>query len=556
MQTYKHLKNLLKPLPLDTPTTLELAPGRCIQVTLLDANHCPGSVMFLIEDAHHAVLYTGDIRSEPWFVNAVARNPAVVEYTCGIKTLDKIYLDTSFIQNVPFQTKANGIAELLRKVALYPDDTIFHIQAWTYGYEQVWIALSKALRSRIHVDDYKMRVFSSLTGKASNDRFSSSIHLCPEAPALAGYICGNTPHPGCLTRDEHVRLHSCERGNFCSVVRGSKVVSIQPLVAHLSNGAEIAEVGVGGGGDDLERDAELDTLSSADVEAVLALLKEKGDLPQESRSLLRELLETGVNTGRNMSLDIDISSFGGKNEAAILDAFRSVGQKRQPPSSSFLSTGTDSEPPLPKTITFPYSRHSSLPELCDLVRIFRPKDVWPCTVNPTDWVRDNITIHSLFGNFCSGDSFAHDHEMERFASRNAGSLEQRVSQNIDTSQPSEGDIDMPTLHFSQTDQAAKPETAVQEPERTVNNATAGSVTSQPPSRSGRGCSDGGGRKSQEFSIAGTSKSKPSSSRRVSSVRADAYLNMARNLVGGEWTPIGLLSTFDHHTTLDKELGGR
>ncbi|KAI8255458.1 hypothetical protein K4K58_005663 [Colletotrichum sp. SAR11_239] len=259
VQTYKHLKSLLKPLPLDTPTTLELAPGRCIQVTLLDANHCPGSVMFLIEDTHHAVLYTGDIRSEPWFVNAVARNPAVVEYTCGIKTLDKIYLDTSFIQNVPFQTKANGIAELLRKVALYPDDTIFHIQAWTYGYEQVWIALSKALRSRIHVDDYKMRVFSSLTGKASNDRFSS-----------------------------------CERGNFCSVVRGSKVVSIQPLVAHLSNGAEITEVGVGGGGDDLERDAELDTLSSADVEAVLALLKEKGDLTQESGSLLRELLETGI----------------------------------------------------------------------------------------------------------------------------------------------------------------------------------------------------------------------------------------------------------------------
>ncbi|KAJ3957580.1 hypothetical protein N0V92_005862 [Colletotrichum tropicale] len=556
VQTYKHLKNLLKPLPLDTPTTLELAPGRCIQVTLLDANHCPGSVMFLIEDTHHAVLYTGDIRSEPWFVNAVARNPAVVEYTCGIKTLDKIYLDTSFIQNVPFQTKANGIAELLRKVALYPDDTIFHIQAWTYGYEQVWIALSKALRSRIHVDDYKMRVFSSLTGKASNDRFSSSIHLCPEAPALAGYICGNTPHPGCLTRDEHVRLHSCERGNFCSVVRGSRVVSIQPLVAHLSNGAEIAEVGVGGGGDDLERDAELDTLSSADVEAVLALLKEKGDLSQESRSLLRELLENGVNTGRNMSLDIDILSFGEKNEAAVLDAFRSVGQKRQPPSSSFLSSGTDSEPPLPKTITFPYSRHSSYQELCDLVRIFRPKDVWPCTVNPTDWVRDNITIHSLFGNFCSGDSFAHDLEMERFASRNAGPLEQRVSQNIDTSQPSEGDIDMPTLHFSQTDQAAEPDTAAQEPEGTVNNATAGSVTSQPPIRSGRGCPDGGGRKSQEFSVAGTSKSKPSSSPGVPSVRADAYLNMARNLVGGEWTPIGLLSTFDHHTTLDKELGGR
>lgn len=40
---------------------------------------------------------------------------------------------------------------------------------------------------------------------------------------------------------------------------------------------------------------------------------------------------------------------------------------------------------LPKTITFPYSRHSSYPELVDLVRVFRPKDVYPCTVDEFSW---------------------------------------------------------------------------------------------------------------------------------------------------------------------------
>jgi hypothetical protein len=103
----------------------------------------------VIEGDGKAILYTGDIRSEPWFINSVSRNPSIVEFSSGIKRLDKIYLDTSFIFDIPFQTKAEGIQELLRKVAKYPDDTIFHFQAWTYGYEDVWIALSKALKSRV-----------------------------------------------------------------------------------------------------------------------------------------------------------------------------------------------------------------------------------------------------------------------------------------------------------------------------------------------------------------------------------------------------------------------
>jgi hypothetical protein len=46
LQTYRHLEKKLKPIPLDTPTVLELRPGLSIRVTLLDANHCVGAVMF------------------------------------------------------------------------------------------------------------------------------------------------------------------------------------------------------------------------------------------------------------------------------------------------------------------------------------------------------------------------------------------------------------------------------------------------------------------------------------------------------------------------------
>lgn len=48
---------------------------------------------------------------------------------------------------------------------------------------------------------------------------------------------------------------------MCAVAQGSSVVRIQPVIAHLPSGEDIAEIGVGGGGDDLEREADLDLTS-------------------------------------------------------------------------------------------------------------------------------------------------------------------------------------------------------------------------------------------------------------------------------------------------------
>lgn len=39
-----------KPIPLGTPTQIELRPGVKVQVTLFDANHCAGAVMFRQSD--------------------------------------------------------------------------------------------------------------------------------------------------------------------------------------------------------------------------------------------------------------------------------------------------------------------------------------------------------------------------------------------------------------------------------------------------------------------------------------------------------------------------
>lgn len=152
-QHYKHLKLVLKAIPLECPTEIELSPLEKIRVTLFDANHCPGAVMFLLERDSTAILYTGDIRSESWWINSLARHPVVLPYTTGLKQLDRIYLDTTFALKAniyrSFPSKAEGIRELLTKVRQYPPETLFHLNAWTLGYEDVWVALSTFLKSSV-----------------------------------------------------------------------------------------------------------------------------------------------------------------------------------------------------------------------------------------------------------------------------------------------------------------------------------------------------------------------------------------------------------------------
>ncbi|KAK4166397.1 beta-lactamase-like protein [Cladorrhinum sp. PSN259] len=428
VQRYRHLRNLLKPLPLETPATLELEPGNHLQVTLFNANHCPGSVMFLFEGRGKAALYTGDVRSEPWFVNAIIRSPSLIEYSSGIKTLDTIYLDTSFIDDLDFPTKSEGIRELLQKIAKYPEDTVFHLQVWTYGYEDVWIALSKAIQSKIHVDEYKSLIYHSLVAKDKNSQFAAQFHLAPEAPALVGFMCGNTYHPGCLTTDENVRIHSCEKGNYCHTVQNSPVVRIQPIITRLPNGQDIAEVGVGGGGDDLEREAELDYLLPEDIEALLELICDEDGLTGEIQEQFRLFLLSTLTSGRKIPLDMERSAFGDKNETKLLAGLQAIAKKLQPRARQPLAD-SPKEAALPTTITFPYSRHSSFPELCSLVGAFKPKDIWPCTVDVHRWLSDDVSVEGLFGQFCSAQIFRHDQMMLEQHKKQGGDIE-----NLDNTQ--------------------------------------------------------------------------------------------------------------------------
>lgn len=76
----------------------------------------------------------------------------MIPYSYGHRRLDKIYLDTTYAaqKNLyqAFPTKAAGLSELLEKVSMYAKDTLFHFNAWTFGYEEVWTTLATHLKSR------------------------------------------------------------------------------------------------------------------------------------------------------------------------------------------------------------------------------------------------------------------------------------------------------------------------------------------------------------------------------------------------------------------------
>lgn len=127
--------------------------------------------------------------AEPWWINSLIRNPVVLPYTHGLRRLDKIYLDTTFASKKThcrkFPTKADGLKELLEKVTKYPINTVFHFHAWTFGYEDVWIALSSALRSQV-------RLFLEYsTGMRAHTRLDSRRQVQVFFVQISRYYCQN-----------------------------------------------------------------------------------------------------------------------------------------------------------------------------------------------------------------------------------------------------------------------------------------------------------------------------------------------------------------------------
>lgn len=107
---------------------------------------------------------------------------------------------------------------------------------------------------------------------------------------------------------------------------------------------------------------------------------------------LRAALQAEVASGRRLSLKMTIDEFDDDLSTGLKDALcllcDKIRQKfSEVPSAQQNNLRSDG---LPNMILFPYARHSPYPELCHLASIFKPKDIWPCTVDQR-WKEGGMT---------------------------------------------------------------------------------------------------------------------------------------------------------------------
>ncbi|GJQ14779.1 hypothetical protein GpartN1_g6570.t1 [Galdieria partita] len=130
-------------------------------VTLLDANHCPGSVMFLffVWQTKELILHTGDFR---YSVELHSRIPKLFGRTC----LDYLFLDTTYCDpryDFPPQREViEAVVEAVKAESFHPR-VLFLFGTYQIGKEKVFLHVAERLNERVYVDKRKYRILSHLS---------------------------------------------------------------------------------------------------------------------------------------------------------------------------------------------------------------------------------------------------------------------------------------------------------------------------------------------------------------------------------------------------------
>ncbi|KAM9856114.1 5' exonuclease Apollo [Aulostomus maculatus] len=125
-----------------------------LTVTLMDANHCPGAVMFLFEGYFGSILYTGDFRYSPSMLRELCLRTNA--------TIDILYLDnTNCDPNRSLPTRQQATQQIKEIIRSHPNYSVV-IGLYTLGKESLLVELAMEFKTWIEVSFARMETLRVL----------------------------------------------------------------------------------------------------------------------------------------------------------------------------------------------------------------------------------------------------------------------------------------------------------------------------------------------------------------------------------------------------------
>ncbi|KAL6007403.1 hypothetical protein ACLOJK_032900 [Asimina triloba] len=150
-------------------------------VTLIDANHCPGAVQFLFNIGGERYVHTGDFR----FCESMKADPALN----GFVGADAVFLDTTYcnpkwafpsqVESVDYVVKM--IERIKKENSGIGKSILFLVSTYVVGKERLLIEISNSCGCLLHVDGRKMAVLRALgladSAAFTEDASSTDVHV-------------------------------------------------------------------------------------------------------------------------------------------------------------------------------------------------------------------------------------------------------------------------------------------------------------------------------------------------------------------------------------------
>lgn len=135
------------PLEIDPSVAHDIGGG--VSVTLLDANHCPGSAMFLFRCGGKTALHTGDFRYEPRILPP------------SLSHIDLLHIDTTFCSSeydFPPQARVESTVVSL----ITSPDVLYVIGAYVIGKERILVKIIRERKCKVYVDPKRLEIIKLL----------------------------------------------------------------------------------------------------------------------------------------------------------------------------------------------------------------------------------------------------------------------------------------------------------------------------------------------------------------------------------------------------------